>query len=55
MNDFLSQFPIVEGKYVEDNNTLHLTLNKKNDEIAHQIKEKIWKEYKHINIKISYE
>jgi hypothetical protein len=55
MNDFLSQFPIVEGKYVEDNNTLYITLANKDAEISYQIKEKIWKEYKHINIKISYE
>lgn len=55
MTEFLSQFPIVEGKYVEDNNTLHLTLNKENSDIAFQIKEKIWKEYKNLNIKIKYE
>lgn len=54
MTEFLSQFPIVEGKYVEDNNTLHLTLNKKDGEISFQIKEKIWKAYKNLNIKISY-
>ena len=54
MNDFLSQFPIIDSAYVEDNNTLHISLANKDEEIAHQIKEKIWKEYKHINIKISY-
>lgn len=54
MTEFLSQFPIIDSAYVEDNNTLHLTIANKDSEIAQQIKEKIWKEYKHINIKIIY-
>lgn len=55
MTEFLSQFPILNSAYVEDNNTLHISLANKDAEIAYQIKEKIWKVYKNLNIKISYE
>lgn len=54
MIEFLEDFPILEKKYVEDNNTLHITLSIKNSEIGQQIKEKIWKKYKTLNIKIEY-